>query len=107
MEEITSKITSNEISKLASELIRIRSDEQVGEKEICFFLFDYLKALGFSVEIQDVLHNRPNIIARINGDSNGESLMFNGHLDTVPIGNIENWKSEPFKPVIKDRKSVV
>ena len=102
--EITSKITSNEISKLASELIRIRSDEQVGEKEICFFLFDYLKALGFSVEIQDVLHNRPNIIARINGDSNGESLMFNGHLDTVPIGNIENWESEPFKPVIKNNK---
>ena len=32
--EITSKITSNEISKLASELIKIRSDEEAGEKEI-------------------------------------------------------------------------
>lgn len=102
--EIISKITSNEISELASELIKIQSDEKVGEKEICGFLFDYLKALGFSVEIQDVLHNRPNIIARINGDSNGESLMFNGHLDTVPISNIENWKSEPFNPVIKNNK---
>jgi len=102
--EITSKITSNEISELASELIKIRSDEEVGEKEICYFLFDYLKALGFSVEIQNVSHNRPNIIARINGNNNGESLMFNGHLDTVPIGNIENWKFEPFEPVIKNNK---
>jgi|SRR3989344_1699336 len=62
------------------------------EKELSLFLFDYLKNLGFSVELQEVSKDRFNVLAvKGNGD---KSLLLYGHLDTVPIYG--EWKSNPF-----------
>ena len=35
-------------------------------------------------------------------DAVGRSLIFNGHIDVVPIGAAELWSSPPFEPVIRD-----
>ena len=32
----------------------------------------------------------------------GRSLIMNGHVDVVPEGPHETWKTAPFDPVIKD-----
>ena len=56
------------------------------------------------VRLQEVLPKRPNIIAEVLGGNNGKSIMFNGHIDTVPIGNIEKWNTDPYKAIIKDNK---
>ncbi len=37
-----------------------------------------------------------NLIAVIKGEGKGPNIMLNGHLDTVPPGNIEEWS--PYKP---------
>jgi succinyl-diaminopimelate desuccinylase len=34
--------------------------------------------------------------------SGGPVLCFAGHTDVVPTGPLEEWKSDPFKPVIRD-----
>lgn len=47
--------------------------------------------------------NRYNLYATFFGDG-GRSLMFNGHMDTMPPGDLTKWESEPFKPVIRDNK---
>ncbi|MCY8855680.1 peptidase [Bacillus atrophaeus] len=39
----------------------------------------------------------PNIVAKKAGESNGRSLILNGHIDVVPAGDIKAWKSEPFQ----------
>ncbi|RLA48143.1 MAG: succinyl-diaminopimelate desuccinylase [Gammaproteobacteria bacterium] len=34
--------------------------------------------------------------------SDGPILCFAGHTDVVPVGEIKDWHSEPFEPVLKD-----
>ncbi|NCB03000.1 MAG: YgeY family selenium metabolism-linked hydrolase [Spirochaetia bacterium] len=43
-----------------------------------------------------------NIIGKINGNGNGSTLLFDGHLDTVAIANRDSWTTEPFGGEIKD-----
>ena len=102
--DIKSKIKEEDITNLAQKLIRIPSDEIAGEQEVCEYLSDILKSLGMKVRLQKVLPKRPNIIAEVLGGNNGKSIMFNGHIDTVPIGNIEKWNTDPYKAIIKDNK---
>ena len=102
--DIKSKIKEEEITNLAQELIKIPSDETAGEKEVCEYLESYLKSLGMKVRLQEVLPNRPNIIAEVIGDEVGKSIMFNGHIDTVPVGDIKKWSMDPYSAIIKDNK---
>ncbi|HEV2035913.1 MAG TPA: M20/M25/M40 family metallo-hydrolase [Candidatus Dormibacteraeota bacterium] len=48
--------------------------------------------------------NRPNLVGEVVGNSTGQVLMFNGHLDTKPVGDISQWATGPFDPVIRDGK---
>lgn len=46
---------------------------------------------------------RPNLILRIPGQGGGPTLMFNGHIDTKPVGDArEQWLSDPHEPRISD-----
>ena len=62
------------------------------EKELVEFLEVYLKDLGFSVSRQFVSENRFNIIAE--KGSGSKSLLFYGHMDTVPVYG--SWNTNPF-----------
>ena len=41
-----------------------------------------------------------NLWARIG--NNSPVLCFAGHTDVVPPGNLSNWTSDPFDPVVRD-----
>ena len=67
------------------------------EKEIAEFIYNYLNEIGLSPK--KIGHeNRPNVVVEI---GKGKTIVFNGHMDTVPIG--EGWKFNPFGE-IKDGK---
>jgi acetylornithine deacetylase/succinyl-diaminopimelate desuccinylase-like protein len=52
------------------------------------FLADLLRREGFDPALDEVEPGRPNVYARVAGVGNrGRSLLFNGHTDTIPIGN--------------------
>src|SRR3954451_5924377 len=59
-----------------------------------------LEAEGIAAELQEVRDGRCNVIARLRGASSGPVLMFNGHIDTVPPGEMQ----DPFVPKIADGK---
>ena len=40
--------------------------------------------------------NRPNIVAIFKGTGGGRSLLFNGHVDVIPEGSLENWEHGPW-----------
>lgn len=48
-------------------------------------------------------HDRPNLIARWPGKGNGKSLLFSGHVDTMPVGSAP-WKHEPLGKEISGDK---
>ncbi len=82
------------MKNLLTELISINSITP-NEFEIGEFLYKYLLKGGFLVEKQKVGKRRFNLFAtRGSGKS---ALLFYGHLDTVPIVNQSQWKSNPFK----------
>ena len=39
---------------------------------------------------------RPNVVATLQGTGNGRSLILNGHIDVVTIGDKNRWNCEPF-----------
>lgn len=53
-----------------------------------------LSDLGASVEIQEVLPGRGNVIATLDTGRPGPCLLFNGHLDTLPIP--AGYTTDPF-----------
>lgn len=46
---------------------------------------------------------RENVYGLFRG-SGGRSLMFNGHMDTMPAGNLSLWKHPPHDAVVEDGK---
>ena len=60
---------------------------------------DRLGAAGFAVERMD-FGNVENFWAT-RGDR-GPVLCFAGHTDVVPTGPLEEWRTEPFKPTVRD-----
>ena len=46
---------------------------------------------------------RPNILARKKGKGKG-TVWIVAHTDTVPAGDLDDWDTDPFEPVVKDGK---
>lgn len=80
---------------LAQRLVRIPSVSRTdGEVEIARFIANYFIDNGISVEWQEVDGQRANLIAEIQGAlGEGPVLLFNGHMDTVPVGS--GWTYPP------------
>ena len=59
----------------------------MGEKAVCSQFADLMSSIGLAVDVREVTPGRNNLYARIAGSGDGPSLLFNGHLDTIPIGD--------------------
>ena len=45
---------------------------------------------------------RPNVVGVYHGGGGGRSLLFNGHVDTIPLGPIEAWTEGPLSGAVRD-----
>jgi putative selenium metabolism hydrolase len=102
MKEIAKKInelaekykdyTANNLSKL----VKIKS-LSMEEKEVQYELKRQMEEAGFDEVIIDGIGN---VIGRI---GNGKKILaIDGHMDTVDVGNIDNWSFDPFSGEVKD-----
>jgi succinyl-diaminopimelate desuccinylase len=84
------------------ELVRSNSENPPGnEKESARLIADKLKECGCEVELQVVEDGRPNVIGVIEGDA-PDKILFNGHTDTVKVGNTKEWTVDPLGGDIRD-----
>ena len=102
MKEIISKISTlsekyrDYTATNLSKLVQIKS-LSTGEKEVQLELKRQMKEAGFDEVKIDSLGN---VIGRI---GNGKTILaIDGHMDTVDMGNLENWDFEPLGGEIKD-----
>ena len=86
VEHIRSCIDREWISSTAQELVDIPS-VTMDENAVCSCFKDKLSELGLRVDVREVTSGRHNLYAKIPGKGNGSSLILNGHLDTIPIGD--------------------
>jgi acetylornithine deacetylase/succinyl-diaminopimelate desuccinylase-like protein len=87
------------VIELASGLCR-RPSPRPNEKPAATYLADQLERLGFEVELQDVVENRPNVVAILRGDPDYQSCLLNGHLDHPDAAG--TWGHDPTDPWIED-----
>lgn len=97
LNDILSRIAENDIVRLAQDLIKIPSVNPLGnEEDVSYFLAEKMRDLGFRVETYEVEPKRPNVIGTLSGSKDGRSIMFNGHMDVVPVGDLSRWTYDPF-----------
>jgi acetylornithine deacetylase len=46
--------------------------------------------------------DRPNVAAVLEGDGEGRSLGFSGHIDVVPVGSFDAWTHDPWSTTVED-----
>ena len=94
-----------EALELLQDILRIPTVNGLSDEFVLAeYLKKYLKKYDIESRLQFVDEKRSNIIADIAGENNGAMVVWNGHLDTVPYGNLEEWNTDPSKPVIIDKK---
>jgi len=71
------------------------------EKQIAELIAFKLKEYGLDNIKIDAMGN---VIAKIMGNNNGPTLLYNGHMDTVPVGDLSQWENNPFGAGIVDNK---
>lgn len=61
-----------------------------GEQAVATYIAETLSRAGLSVQLQEVVPGRPNVIATAKGNGGGKALILNGHTDTVGVAGMTN-----------------
>lgn len=77
------------------------------ERAVAKLVTEQLASLGIT-NIRELAktETRPNIIARVDGNGSGPTLILCGHLDTKPAGDETAWLTDPLQPVIRDGRLI-
>jgi succinyl-diaminopimelate desuccinylase len=106
-EHIINEIEQNqeEYINFLQKMIQAESYNPPGnEKNVAVVIEEFLKDSEIKTEIHPFGDNRANLIAYLNDNFDGKTLLYNGHMDVVPPGNEEDWKYPPLSAVIKRRR---
>ena len=88
------------VIELCQKLIQAKSYS--GEENVVAKIIEeHLKELGFD---QVTIDSYGNIIGVIKGKKPGKKLLFDGHIDTVPVINEATWTYPPYGAQIHDGK---
>ena len=97
---VIEKQKQEKIISLCQKLIRAKSYSGQEDKA-AGVLREEMEGTGFdSVNID----RYGNIIGCIKGKRPGKKVLFDGHIDTVPVGDESAWASPPFAAEIRDGK---
>ncbi len=88
---------------LARTLVSTNSESPPGrEKEVADILRNHMESHGIAC-VSVGPSERPNLVFYTHEGQNGP-LVFHGHMDTVPAGNLEKWKYDPFAGEVAEGK---
>ncbi|MDE0826268.1 MAG: M20 family metallopeptidase [Akkermansiaceae bacterium] len=95
------------VVELLQELIRIPSvnpdgdpgTEYTCEANLAAWLTPWLAEMGYAVTLDEILPDRPNLIARAPGPNNRPRILLGPHLDTVGVGGMS---IDPFGGELRD-----
>ena len=84
-------------------LVRIPSENPPGdESEVSGYVAEALASIGVDVEHVEPEPGRVNTLGTLRGSGGGAGLLWNGHVDTVPLGNPDNWTVDPLSGEVRD-----
>ena len=101
---LLSFVKETDVVKFCQELVRIKSVNPPGDElQAAEYVASVLKKLGLEVELIKHSPTRASVLARLKSSRKKPGLLYNGHLDTVPVGS-EKWIHEPFNADIAEGK---
>jgi acetylornithine deacetylase/succinyl-diaminopimelate desuccinylase-like protein len=93
---------AEETADVLARLIRFKTVNPPGaERECQEWLAGYLRDAGFAVELIGAEPERPNLIARLEGDEPGPVLGYLSHVDTV-LAEPDDWTHDPWGGEVHD-----
>ncbi|MBN1682385.1 ArgE/DapE family deacylase [Candidatus Bathyarchaeota archaeon] len=99
-----SEKAQNEVSEIASGLVKLNSAHPDGKTVDCVeYIRKYFDEKGIEYYIHAKEDNKPNIVGVLKGQSK-KKILWVGHLDVVPVGEIDTWTYHPFSGKIIDGK---
>jgi succinyl-diaminopimelate desuccinylase len=102
--KLIAAVREAEVVKFCQDLLRIKSVNPPGDElEAAEYVASTLKKIGLDVELIKHSPSRGSVLARLKGLRQMPALLYNGHLDTVPVG-AEKWTHEPFSGEIAEGK---
>lgn len=89
---------------MCSHMVQINSETPPSNTHaIAEYVTGILKQIP-GIEIQHYMEEEPveNVVAVIKSGKPGKRLVFNGHLDTYPVGDLNTWDDSPWSGKISD-----
>ena len=89
-------------TELLQRLIRFNTVNPPGqEEEAQSYLRGMLEEAGFECELLAAVPARPNLVARMSGRSDGPTLCYLGHVDTV-LADAADWSVDPWSGELRE-----
>ncbi len=86
-----------------SRLVAIRSvNPGTSEQGMVEQVVRELAGTGLETTVVEFAPGRPSLAAVLTGAANGPTLVLNGHIDTVPAGDLAVWRVDPFGGEIRE-----
>lgn len=97
------RVNTQRMVDLLRRMINVNTVNPPGdEQRLAELVCEAVSAYGLECQFHQIDENRSNIVITLKGrDPTRKKLYFNGHLDTVPIGE-QSWTIDPFGAEIKD-----
>ncbi|MBA7684832.1 Succinyl-diaminopimelate desuccinylase [subsurface metagenome] len=83
---------TDDVSAFAQRLVQTPSISGQ-EQEVAGLIVREMEKLAYDEVFTD---DMGNVVGIIKGSGRGENIMFNGHMDHVDPGRLENWDYEPY-----------
>ena len=91
------------LAGILAELVQIPSTNPGAyESTAARRVLEYFDSTPVEAELVESLPGRHSVGAILRGRGDGPRLIFNGHLDTVPIDDETAWTSDPFGAEVQD-----
>jgi acetylornithine deacetylase/succinyl-diaminopimelate desuccinylase-like protein len=95
MNDFQKFIDPEDVRELLSKLIRSSSLNPPGDVRECgAIIAEELKRRGLPAETIEEKPGVANVVSKLDGQSGGKTMIWNGHFDVVAPG--EDWDSDPF-----------
>lgn len=100
LEQFVDNIDRDELNDLVKGMVQIPSVTG-HERDLPRFLADRWRSMGMeAVQLNEVVPGRFNVVAVVESGRPGRTLVFNGHLDTVPV--CQGWTLDPYGAEIRE-----
>ena len=94
-----------DIIELLSKLVEIPTISSLDENQkdlldSANYIADLFKGLGLNSKVTSSKNSKPAVLAQTEIDPSKQTVLLYAHHDVQPVGDINKWETDPFKPEI-------